>query len=564
MRCLGTGLAIALLAAACGDDTGDGTTADDQAEPEAPAEWVHLGLDLANSRAVTNETAVGDGNVASLEVDWELTGVDGVSGTPIVADDVVYIGDWVGDVHALDAQTGDEVWTAALEARITGAVALDDSRVFAGTFNGSRLVALNRESGDVEWDVQLDEHPMSAIYGSPIYIDGMVIVGVGGFENFVGGVEEFTFRGSLVALDAETGDEVWRYWTTCGPENADQDNCAGVGEAEGPGVAIWSSPAIDTDRGHVYIGTGQHYDAPATGRSDAVIALDLATGEEVWVHQYTEGDIWGVQRPEGLDADVGAPPNLFQADGVDAVGAGDKDGVYKVLNRDTGEEIWSVDLTDGGPQGGVMASATVVDGTVFLTSNKAGQAADLVALATADGNELWRVDLEASVTGPLTWANDVLYVGDNSGRVAAYDAADGERLWSDDVDAPAAGGVAVVDGTVYAGWGWWLAGAPEDPQGGLTAFRLTDGEQEDGAGGSDGEGSGETADGATIYQRDCATCHGGDGSGANGPALVDVGDRLSTEEQLDVVREGRGGMPGWKDELTPEEIQAVIDYVNNL
>lgn len=553
---------MALLAASCGgDDAGDDAQASEQSEPEAPAEWVHLGLDLANTRAVTNETAIGAGNVASLEVDWELTGVDGVSGTPIVADGVVYIGDWMGTVRALDAETGDELWAEQLVSRITGAVAIDDERVFAGTFSGTNMVALNRESGEVEWEVQLDEHGMSAIYGSPVSIDGMVIVGVGGFENFVGGVEEFTFRGSLVALDAETGEEVWRHWTTCGPENADRDNCAGVEEEEGPGVSIWSSPAIDTERGHVYIGTGQHYDAPATGRSDAVIALDLTTGEEAWVHQYTEGDIWGVERPNGLDADVGAPPNLFEADGVDAVGAGDKDGVYKALHRDTGEELWSVDLSDGSAQGGVMASAAVVDGTVFVTANREGQDADLVALDADDGGELWRVDVEGNVTGPISWANGVLYLGDNTSRVAAYDAADGERLWSHEVDAPAAGGVAVVDGAVYAGWGWWLAGAPEAPQGGLTAFRLPGGEQADDPGEQEGDGSGEASDGATIYQQNCATCHGGDGSGANGPALTDVGERLTIEDQLEVVRDGRAGMPSWEDQLTRDEIQAVVDYL---
>ena len=135
-----------------------------------------------------------------------------------------------------------------------------------------------------------------------------------------------------------------------------------------------------------------------------------------------------------------------------------------------------------------------------------------------------------------------------------------------------------ADGTVYAGWGWWLAGAPDDADGGLIAFRLDEGEgrgdtagdSDDGGlaagGGSDasagsaGDGHDDDATGEHVYQRSCASCHGGTGEGSSGPSLVDVDERLSRDEQLDVVRLGRGSMPGWEDDLTAEEIEAVVDY----
>jgi mono/diheme cytochrome c family protein len=185
----------------------------------------------------------------------------------------------------------------------------------------------------------------------------------------------------------------------------------------------------------------------------------------------------------------------------------------------------------------------------------------LVALDADNGDEMWRSDVGAHVTGPVTWANDVLYVADDSGRIAAYDTAGGERLWSHEVAFPAAGGIAVVDATVYAGWGWWLAGAPEDPDGGLIAFRL--GGRDGGDGGTAGGGggtAGEADRGEEVYARSCASCHGGTGGGGSGPSLEGVDERLTRDEHLEVVRGGRGAMPAWEDDLTAEEIEAVVDY----
>ncbi|MGH9191157.1 MAG: PQQ-binding-like beta-propeller repeat protein [Acidimicrobiales bacterium] len=550
----GVGAAALLLAMGCTGSSGpeDGTGGESAAPP--PAEWVRLGGDLANTRAAVDEAAIGPDNVSDLRPAWELSGVNGLSGTPIVADGVVYVGDWTGHVRALDATTGEELWDRDLATHyIGGAVAGDRSRVFVGTFD-ARVVALDRATGAPQWETPVGDHPQAVIFGSPIVADGpagagagrsgLVLVGVGSFEVFAGG-ESPTFRGHIVGLDAESGAEVWRFWVTAGDET------------EGPGVSIWSSPAVDTERGHLYVGTGQAYALPAPRRSDALLALDVETGAEVWATQFTAGDAWTLARPTGLDADVGAAPNLFEVDGTDAVGVGDKAGAYHALDRDTGEVLWSHKLTEGGPQGGVMASAAVHAGRVYVASNRASQDADLMALDADNGEEIWRVDVGAHVTGPVTWANELLFVADDSGRVAAYGATDGQRRWSHAVAAPAAGGIAVVDGTAYAGWGWWLASPPPDPQGGLIAFRLD--ATGSGAGESDGPGD-EATSGEAVYRESCATCHGGSGEGGSGPSLVGVDDRLSRAAHIDIVREGRGNMPGWDASLSREEIEAVVDY----
>ena len=568
------GLAVAVLVAvvsgvgACADDDDtdgsglsgagaggagtEGEAGDGDARPDAgdDAAWVRFGRDLANTRAGADETTLAPATVTDLAPAWEVDGILGVSGTPAVADGMVHLGDWTGHLRALDAESGDEVWQHDLGGGyVGGSVAVDDTQVVVGTFD-ARIVSLDRASGEPRWEASVDDHPKAVVFGSPVIVDGLVVVGVGSFEVFAPG-DPPSFRGSVVALDAETGDERWRFWLTKGDAT------------EGAGVSIWSSPAVDTERGVLYIGTGQAYALPAPPRSDALLALDLHTGEEVWTTQFTAGDAWTITDPSGLDADVGAAPNLFEADGTDAVGVGDKAGSYRALDRDTGEVLWERKLTEGGAQGGIMASAAVADGTVYVTSNDGGRDAVLVALDADAGREVWRSDVGAHVTGPLTWANDVLYLSDDSGRIAAYDADGGARLWAHDVPFPAAGGIAVVDGTVYAGWGWWLAGAPDDADGGIIAFRPATGTgagEEASGDGSTGEDGGDGVSGADVYQESCAVCHGGSGEGGTGPSLVGVDERLTRDEQIRIVRDGRGRMPAWDDELTAEEIEAVVDH----
>jgi mono/diheme cytochrome c family protein len=191
-----------------------------------------------------------------------------------------------------------------------------------------------------------------------------------------------------------------------------------------------------------------------------------------------------------------------------------------------------------------------------VASNRASQDADLIALDAGTGDERWRVDVAAHVSGPVSWANGVVYVADDSSRIRAYDAADGAVLWTHEVASPAAGGISVVDGTVYAGWGWWFASPPEDAQGGLLAFRL------DGEAGVDDDpaAADDVASGEEIYRERCASCHGGDGGGGSGPPLEGVADRLSLDDQIAVVTDGRAEMPAWGDTLSEDDIAAVVDY----
>jgi polyvinyl alcohol dehydrogenase (cytochrome) len=454
-------------------DGSEGSTGDvcqDVVEIDGAGAWAVFGFDAFSSRANVGETVLSPFNVGCLEPRWVVEGLAGVTSTPAVVGGVVVFGDWDGVVHAVDARTGEEVWTASLGVQVNDSPLVVGDTVWIGDYDGL-LHALDFATGEVRWSVELDPHPAAAIFGSPVLADGTLLVGVASIE-LTQLHDDYTFRGSLVALEPSTGDELWRVYTTQNDETA------------GAGVSVWSTPSYDAARGLAYVGTGNTYEEPASPLSDALLAVDVMTGDIVWSRQFTEGDVYTIvmDEPQGPDADIGAAPNLFSIGDRDVVGVGDKAGVYAVLDRDDGEPIWGVELTVGSHLGGVMTSAAVHDGVIYLASNlwPAGEfqfddplnTSIAFALDAANGDVLWQRPLAAPSFGAVTWANGVIVLGTIDGTVHALDAATGVELWSDVPGGDIGGGFSIVDGTLYAGYGFWFFLAPPEPAGGLAAYML--------------------------------------------------------------------------------------------
>ena len=437
-----------LAAASCGGgDSGDAGS--EPAAAQETAAWRHAGYDLGNSRAAAGETAIGPDTAADLSPRWELADVLGVSGTPVVVDGILYVGDWTGHVRALDAGDGTEVWDHAFgDQPVPGAMALDGERVFAASASGELRASIapaatsSGRSGSTRTPA-----PWST--GRPSTSTG-VVVGVASDQELTG--EPPTFRGSVVAYDAVSGDEVWRYRTS--------DAAAG----EGPGVGVWSSPAVDEEAGRLYIGTANNTAPPAPPRSDSVIALDAGTGEQVWGVQLTAGDV-------ATTGDVGATPNLLTVGGV-RPWAGRQERRVPRARPSQRRRSCVAELTEGSLLGGVTGSAAVADDTIFVASNRGGTTADLFALGMDDGRAAVAGAGGGAVSGSVSWANGVVYVSDSSGRVHGFDARSGDEVWSHELPATAAGGISVVDGMVYAGAGWWFGSETPDMAGGLVAFGL--------------------------------------------------------------------------------------------
>jgi polyvinyl alcohol dehydrogenase (cytochrome) len=266
-----------------------------------------------------------------------------------------------------------------------------------------------------------------------------------------------TSHGMLVALDAGTGNVLWRYHTT-----GEAVETVLPGERVGPnGAPVWATPTLDSKRNALYIGTGQNYTEPATRTSDAIISLDMDSGAVNWVFQAREADTWNgncgdaeslrCPYPAGHDFDFGAAPILLQ-DG-DTLIAGDKGGVVYSLQAGSGALNWSNKVSLGSTLGGIHWGMAVdrqrvyVAATDFNIDKASGGVADLVpgarpgiyALDLNTGAIDWEihpVHVFNGVTTPslysasLSVSNDLLFAGSLDGIVRAFHTADGSERWS--------------------------------------------------------------------------------------------------------------------------------------
>jgi polyvinyl alcohol dehydrogenase (cytochrome) len=459
--------ALIVTTMGCGDETSSPV-------PGPPGSWPAYGRDHANTRSNLDEQQITASTVAQLREKWRLP-LAGCTSTPAVVDGVVYVGDWEGNLLAVEAATGATRWTTPVAANaLDPSPLVMDGTIFIGDGGGS-FHAVAQDTGAVLWSVELDPHPAAHIYSSAGGVAGLVFVGVASVE-LVGIKDDYTFRGSLVALDAATGAEQWRVYMT--------EDDAG----SGAGVSVWSSVAIDEARHTVYIGTGQTYEAPASPRADALVAVDYVSGEVRWVRQFTADDVYTIFQapPQGPDADVGAAPNLWSTAERDFIGVGDKAGVFSALDRDSGETLWAVELTPGSHLGGVMSSAAFANGVIYVNSNHFTETIDgdaldepipantntTVALDAATGAELWRNEQPYPSVGGMLYAGGVVYHGSVDGAIHALDAASGAELWTVAISSSLASGSSLVDGTLFVSHGFRFFTGSGPIEGGLVAYGL--------------------------------------------------------------------------------------------
>lgn len=413
----------------------------------AAADWPIYGHDLANTR-----DAGGDGpppsQVASVSRAWTFDSPTGdFTGTPVVAGGVVVAGDHGGWVYALSAVTGKVLWSRHVGPPVNGSAAIDVAAPGGATAyvpladpGHPRLIALSLADGAPRWDTVLTAQPNASVYGSPVFWKGSLYIGTSGPNN-----DNTNARGSVVALDEASGQVRWQTFTV--PPDRD-------------GAAVWSTPAIDTATGRIYVGTGNNYHPPATDMEDSILALDAATGRIVAHYQATPNDSFsGGDNPAGgPDADFGASPNLFAGpSGRPLVGAGQKSGVYWALDRTTMQPVWSTTVGPGGPLGGILGS-TAFDGTRVYGGDTAS--GGVFALGR-DGAESWESpDVGGAHLAPVTIAHDVLYTDDPSGALTARDPATGSIIAKLPLDGPSFGGISAAGGALFVAVG---TGPPPEP-----------------------------------------------------------------------------------------------------
>lgn len=261
---------------------------------------------------------------------------------PTVAGGRVFVGSQNGTVYALDAATGCIRWTFAAAGGVRTALAIGSAIgaapavVYFGD-TAAKVYAVNAESGQVIWTRLVDDHPLARITGSPTLHDGRLYVPVSSYEEAQGADPAYeccTFRGSVSALDAKTGAVAWKTFLITAPLTRRGTSSAGAPLWGPSGAAVWSAPTIDRQRRAVYVATGNAYSGPAPPSSNAVVALDLVTGAVRWVRQVTRGDVYlsncragnpNCPDANGPDLDFGSPPMLVRtAAGRDVIVIGQK------------------------------------------------------------------------------------------------------------------------------------------------------------------------------------------------------------------------------------------------
>ncbi|MCW2961821.1 MAG: quinonprotein alcohol dehydrogenase [Thermoleophilia bacterium] len=314
--------------------------------------WITNGGTVSNDRYSPLDQ-INDKNVKDLKGEWK---VDLESGTeikysheaqPLEYNGILYVPTGEDDVFAIDAMTGKTKWKyeGELDENISTVccgwlsrgVGIGDGMVFIGKLDG-HMVALDQETGEVEWDVEVAhwKKDNAGITAAPLYYDGVVYTGITGGE--------FGVRGRLTALDAKTGEEKWRFYTTPGPDEVGGDTWEGDSYLTG-GAPIWQTPTVDPKLGMIYFTTGNanpDVDGSERGGDNlfaaSFVALDLKTGKHKWHYQTVHHDIWDYDQP--------SPTILYDAeiDGktVPAIGQAAKTGWFYALDRRTGEPIWDI------------------------------------------------------------------------------------------------------------------------------------------------------------------------------------------------------------------------------
>ncbi|MED5355344.1 MAG: PQQ-dependent dehydrogenase, methanol/ethanol family, partial [Pseudomonadota bacterium] len=532
---------------------------------EEPEMWLTYGGSYDETRHSSLASINGD-TVQNLGVDWFYT-MDkprGAEATPIVVDGVMYVtGSW-SVVYAVDARTGEELWT--YDPKVSGedavkgccdvvnrGVAVHNGKVFVGVFDG-RLEALDASTGEVLWsNVTVDQSKPYTITGAPRVFKNKVIIGNSGAELGV--------RGYVTAYNVDTGAQEWRFYTVPNP-NKEPDGAAsdaifaelandswgdtGAWTTDGGGGTVWDSIVYDTVNDQVLVGVGNGSPWNASIRDpegdfsgaydnlflSSILALDADTGEYRWHYQTTPRDQWDYTATQQmLLADLPLGP-----DGAArrVVMQAPKNGFFYVLDAADGELLsatpfseqnWTTGEVDENGRPIITDEAIALDNMVVIpgptgahnwhpmsfnpdtglvyiptnlplpyvyADNEASRSAksiwntgydaasawayeypkgtiaytqtldggSLVAWDPVAGEPAWMVPFpQAFNGGTLSTDGGLVFQGNKRGEFVAYDAATGERVWAQRLvgDAAAAPMTYELDGEQYvsvlSGWG---------------------------------------------------------------------------------------------------------------
>jgi polyvinyl alcohol dehydrogenase (cytochrome) len=477
-------------------------------DPARSPRWNGWSDDLANTRFQPAEAArLTAADVPRLKLKWAFGFPHGETNNaqPTVVSGRVFAASDNGYLYSLDAKTGCVYWSyqqgsIVRNSPVVGAVSgHGDARwaVFFG--DGHAYVhAIDAQTGRRLWRVRVDDHPVARITAGVKYYNGRVYVPVSGSEEFSAGNVDYpccTSRGAIVALDANTGRQIWKTYNVDEPKPW-KKNPNGV-QLYGPSAGgIWAAPTIDPVRGALYVGTGDAVTPPESPLTDAVVAIDLDTGKVRWSWRSVEYDLFvggcagptrseACPNPMGPDFDIGNSPILVtRPGGRRALLVGLKNADVVALDPDdNGRLLYRVNPLGAKPgtlgrggRGSIVWGGAASEGRVYYGTGAGG----LAALEAATGATSWLFTAPglrggtAALGAAPTAIPGVVFQGAGDGQLFAVDSGSGTRLWQfntaqefDTVNkvrarggAISTSGAVVVDGMVYVSSGYAIiAGA---------------------------------------------------------------------------------------------------------
>jgi outer membrane protein assembly factor BamB len=449
----------------------EGSGDDDSAVAEEPA---YPGVDLANSRFV--EGPITKATAPGLKLAWEVPSearstFGAFAASPVVSGGIVYMQDLESNVTAVNLETGEVLWEAAMEDPDQGpnGVTVEAGKVFGAT--STAAFALDAASGKVLWETKLTTIPKEAIDMSPGVHGGLVYVST--VPTDVSAAYNGGIAGVLWALDAKTGAKKWHF------DTAPKGLWSKKNKTINAGGGLWYAPSFD-EEGGMYMGVGNPVPFPGVAGqpwgasrpgpnlyTNSMVKLNAKTGKLQWYYQVTPHDVY--------DWDFQDPPILTTIGGKQvAIGAG-KSGLVVAVDAKTGKLVWKTPVgkhnghdDDGllamrgeasklprqaevwpGILGGVIAPMAASKTTLFVpvvnhpliveNGVEIGEGeeigGEMVALDIATGKEEWSAEYESPAFGAPVAVNDMVFFATYDGVVHGLDAAGGNEVWTEELPA---------------------------------------------------------------------------------------------------------------------------------
>ncbi len=441
------------------------------------ADWLIYGRTYSSQRYSPLDQ-INTKNVSKLKPTYvrSLGSNAGQQATPSVNNGIMIIANGQETVDAVNAKTGERLWRYTIKmaadvgqfaccGKVTKGVALYGDKVYVAALD-ARMIALDAKTGKEVWSKTLEDYKAGYTFTmAPMVVKGKVMVG------FAGG--EFGIIGQILALDAETGNEVWKASTIPAPGEPGSETWGGDSAKYGGGAA-WNTASYDPELNLVYWGTGNPAPWNAAMRpgdnlyANSMIALDADSGKRKWHFQFVPADAWdydSMNEPVLIDVPRGGKT-------IKGLIQGNKNGHLYLLDRANGKFISSQPFTtvDWGTvdqkTGKMVVKAGKTPGVdkpaTFCPSFFGGKAWAHIAY-NPNSNVAFIPAIDMCVTlkhGETTYKKGTMYLGaegemsgPGTGHLVAIDVSTKKELWKAPNPSPlqSASALATGGGLVFVG-----------------------------------------------------------------------------------------------------------------